>query len=91
MTTRRWMVAVAVVGLLLGIGASGLRSLKYSRTASAHLNRFTWIYLTLPHRGMAETMRLRRKAKYHLGLYDKYKAAARRPWLPVEPDPPAPE
>jgi hypothetical protein len=33
----------------------------------------------------------RRQAEYHAVLGRKYKAAASRPWLPVEPDPPPPE
>jgi hypothetical protein len=32
-----------------------------------------------------------RYARYFEALRDKYAAAMRRPWLPVEPDPPKPE
>jgi hypothetical protein len=31
------------------------------------------------------------RADYHARMKAKYQAAARRPWLPVEPDPPRPE
>jgi hypothetical protein len=33
----------------------------------------------------------RRQASHHRQLRDKYEAAAARPWLPVEPDPPPPD
>lgn len=31
------------------------------------------------------------RAAYHRGLVNKYRQAARRPWLPVAPDPPPPK
>jgi hypothetical protein len=34
---------------------------------------------------------LRKRVEYFEGLADKYKRARKRPWLPVEPDPPIPE
>jgi hypothetical protein len=36
-------------------------------------------------------IRHRRRANYYLALQRKYRDAARRPWLPVPPDPPPPE
>jgi di/tripeptidase len=38
-----------------------------------------------------EAERRRVSAKYHAQMKAKYEAAARRPWLDVEPDPPPPE
>ena len=32
-----------------------------------------------------------RLAEYHARMKEKYEAARRRPWLPVEPDPPEPK
>lgn len=37
------------------------------------------------------THRLYRRWRYHDSLAEKYKEAARSPWLPVAPDPPEPE
>ena len=38
-----------------------------------------------------EESRTARLVRYHATLKGKYRSAASRPWLPVEPDPPAPE
>jgi hypothetical protein len=32
-----------------------------------------------------------RRIAYHVMLYQKYRRAAARPWLPIEPDPPEPQ
>jgi hypothetical protein len=32
-----------------------------------------------------------RRHAYHVAMYQKYERASRQPWLPVEPDPPAPK
>lgn len=40
---------------------------------------------------LARTVRSDRLAEYHAALTAKYERAARRPWLPVEPDPPWPD
>jgi hypothetical protein len=81
-TVRRLMVAVAVVGVVLGIGSDldrrrrrflDLRSY-YREKAVIHSECWTRIV----------SMR-----DYYLSR--KYERAARYPWLPVAPDPPEPE
>jgi hypothetical protein len=86
MTTRRWMVAVAVVGIALGM-------------IERH-ERFRWI--AVHHRGEVPQHLPRIKPsgmedkrwrlfEWHESMARKYEHAARYPWLPVEPDPPEPE
>jgi hypothetical protein len=91
MTTRRWMVVVAIVGLLLAAFVMVRRSFEYRRIARAHLDMYAKLYEWNPpgdRRRWAAWQR--RRATYHLGLHLKYLAATRHPWLPVEPDPPEP-
>jgi len=40
---------------------------------------------------LEEATRMERAIAYHAAMQRKYEDAARRPWLPVEPDPPPPE
>ncbi len=90
MTTRRWIVAVAVFALLFA--ASGLgRSLHYQRIANVHFGMYEQLYAPDMHDPRPWAIRMQRRATYHLGLYIKYREAARFPWLPVEPDPPEPK
>lgn len=84
MTTRRWMVGVAIVAV--GIQASRWtdnmrrRSLYYTALADR------WEMPTCPKEAGAS-----RLCDYYDGLEKKYRRAARYPWLPVAPDPPVPE
>src|SRR5262245_45288350 len=92
MTTRRWMVAVAVVGLVMGGTAYTMRMAQLSdryrqagsvfRTAGKAAFRGPRLrnsYAEDHRRAMAE--RFGRVA-------EKYERAARYPWLSVETDPP---
>jgi hypothetical protein len=83
MTTRSWMVAVAVVALVL----SGIVGLKQRQDNFAY--RAQW------HRIIVATLRARRAARpndtrvprlmvYRQSLVSKHQHAARCPWLPVE-------
>jgi hypothetical protein len=88
MTTRRWMVFVVVVGLLMGGVQLKRRHDDLVGRAEFH-NRMaaTWIG-----RGVAALNDpiLQRFIAYHGSLARKYWYAARYPWLPVEPEPPEP-
>ena len=101
-TTRRWMFAVAAVGLLIAVEVTLCR-------------RAAWFHeLADRHESKANVVRMVRHSKlgpaeevsvtpfggvpldpklvdWHLQLRDKYKRAAYRPWLPVPPDPPPPK
>jgi hypothetical protein len=105
-TVRRMMVAVAIVGFLLGaaamwrIAASRGASAAYHAREAEFSRRSLKDYRdgrvtlrgTLTDREAARiARRLERIAPYHDVLARKYERAARYPWLPVEPDPPEPE
>jgi hypothetical protein len=125
MTTRRWMIAVAVAGVIAGTLVGGARMearrQRFSALAKAHssdelvarsLEKLAYEQIdTLaamrkaeeangnppdPWNDVIAQARLqathsRAFADYHAILRRKYEAAARRPWLPVPPDPHEPE
>ena len=91
MTTRRWMIAVAVFGLVMGGVASAVRLAKlrvhyHFRAANLRMAEQSFRSPTYRDevRNLAAAERLKR-------LAEKYEYAARYPCLPVEPDPPPPE
>jgi hypothetical protein len=84
-TVRRLMVAVAVVAVAAGgLHLWELRVL-YLRTALLHE-----VLSSLFQEGHACAGRDPGRSAHHQVLRIKYERAARRPWLPVEPDPPEP-
>src|SRR3954470_4448765 len=98
LTTRRLMASVALFSLAFGLPLGTLR------TMLAREQRTTWHsveYSTIETEQMAMVrMRvsdpsrselLARRAAFHRAMRDKWWAASRRPWLPVEPDPPEPK
>ena len=98
-SVRRLMVAVAVVAVVIGLGAEGERRRgRYARLARQHsvvrdeLHKFLAI---VPPSSSLEFFGDRRAVAelvgYHGRLKAKYEEAARHPWLPVEPDPPEPK
>jgi hypothetical protein len=107
MTTRWWMLAVAVVAILLFGLEMGLRSRRFARLAANHSDVAVEHFGTqmalggwppqLHDLSFAELSRVqilcraRALVNYHSGLTQKYERAARYPWLPVEPDLPEPE
>jgi hypothetical protein len=83
-TIRRLMIAVALMALVAGLFA-GLerRRLRLLDVARVHAD---------PIRVMtAETDIDRPEWQWHFAMYAKYSQAARRPWLPLAPDPPEPK
>ena len=96
MTTRRWMVAVAIIALGCAVLASLIerrraylierRRERFARIADRHISVFlTPAQVRDPERRSAERL------DWHGKMADKYLHAARYPWLPVEPDPPKPK
>lgn len=106
MTTRRWMLFVAVIalafaGIRLADTAWSRASLARSHALVASALRASASNLenAIP---QAKSEGLRQEyattmarhsvaADYFSSLEAKYQSAARRPWLPVEPDPPLPD
>jgi hypothetical protein len=106
MTTRRWMVLVATVAILIGVGLElGRRSSRFARLSAYHSEVALLHFHTLmrlggwpPQDPLAAELgrgrnlyRVRALVHYHSALTGKYERAARYPWLPVAPDPTEPE
>src|SRR5262245_48388973 len=93
---RTLMIAVMVAAMALyRLHLSRLRR-DYQAIAATHVQRGQLFVLTpVMHASRGLTFRVagsdsRRRQEYHAQLRRKYERAARHPWLPVPPDPPAP-
>ncbi len=101
MTTRRWMVVVAVVGILSGISVTIMRlndlKTEYLRKARRYKLAnlaFDDVYepgLPLSPEQVRRIEYGEAMTHYNGELSRKYERAASRPWVPVEPDPLPPE
>jgi hypothetical protein len=92
-TTRRLMVVVAAVTVILGIALEVVKSRRasFERKTAYH----EWMRMSETQISGAENLargRLCQAAfwRYHGTLFLKYKQAATRPWMPVWFDPPEP-
>ena len=98
MTTGRWMIAVAVVALLM----TGAFEVERARRRADEYRMLAARYAMYQAFSLAEVKlyrenhfiqletRERARASHYGALAAKYQRAARYPWLPVEPDPPEP-
>jgi hypothetical protein len=84
-TTRRLMLAVVVVGLLMGWVNLARRRERFQTLAVKH-EVLLYFAIHGHHHGGPNPER----AGYHESMRLKYLRAADRPWLMVEPDEPAP-
>jgi len=101
MTTRRWMIAVAVVGFAFWVHQLWEVRAARQRRADFHLTRSFYTFSrTVPgpnvpdarvRASIAAESSVRVLPDYHRRMYLKYEHAARYPFLPVPPDPPRPE
>ena len=96
-TVRRLMVAVAIVGILLGawiglerrrVWLQGLLERHQDRAQLCELYKFIG---KLDRKPAAWIARHQARFEHHLAMMRKYERAARHPWLPLAPDPPEPE
>jgi hypothetical protein len=88
MTTRRWLIVVAAIALMLGSGAEGVREwerrARYLEAAAYHADQ-----QQLAHQMSAaapdETF-LQESETHHAMLRRKYERAASRPWevIPID-------
>jgi hypothetical protein len=86
-TVQQLMVAVAIVGLVLGIMIE--RQTRFRKIAAHHRAEFEKIIQMNAHPfagSSEEAVRL----EWHESMRLKYESAARNPWLSVEPDSPEP-
>ncbi len=91
MTTRRWIVVVMIVAVLLGVERTRRRAAYLQQRAVENEQAETAIKIILLPAPGTDVESLRRRADYYAHLKEKYRRAARSPWLSIEPDPPAPE
>jgi hypothetical protein len=92
MTTRRWMIAVAVLALVMGGTAYMIRLARLSdryRQAAPAFRTAEKAFRGGP--GWRNEDQRRATAERFGRVAEKYEHAARSPWLPVEPDPPQTE
>ena len=105
-TTRRWMVAMAIAAVVLGAERMWQRWAALRRRAADH-EATSSVLALIRYRGEYPYCSLgihdiplvynSEKASihaacvlYHTRMLRKYRLAMLRPWLPVEPDPPGP-
>jgi hypothetical protein len=96
MTTRRWMLAVALVAASLGgLGWAEKmiqRRALCLRRATDYAVRKQTLCCRVSERPTAQELDENRiMSAYYDQLVRKYERAAARPWLSVEPDPPVPK
>ena len=111
MTTRRWMIAGAVVAVMLApdiAAALFRRHLRLRKRGDNHAKQegvltdrarhFEQLALKFADRKPGIVVQWRAYAAceaeigaWHARLEEKYRQAARYPWLAIEPDPPEPE
>ena len=102
MTTRRWMIAAAVVAVMLAPDIAAIlfrRHLALRQRAAYHEKIEKLATATVGEHALAArwpnaAAQVRANAAIrdrHARLKEKYWRAARYPWLPVEADPPEPE
>ncbi len=90
MTTRRWMTVITTIGVALG----GVETLRRQAIAFAMASRHGDVRYAIMNGYVPDRQRVRRLLdgyeKYHRDMEQKWRRAARYPWLPVEPNPPRP-
>jgi hypothetical protein len=96
MTTRRWMIAVVLVGVSIqAIRWHVKASRAYLRTAELRAASKSFRTIVVAGKG---PVRINRRGelispereRWYAATSDKYYRAAFFPWLPVQPDPPEP-
>lgn len=99
-TLRRLMVAVALAAVLLGVGRFFFQAVMYARTSYRHhaleiTARDRWererLITSKAPNSPAQPSLARETADYHATLKEKYRRAARNPWVPIAADPTPPE
>jgi hypothetical protein len=88
--TLRQLMAGVIVSALCAYGTV-LKQRSDAFEARAKYHRGEWLRTQQFAHGSFNAERLKRLSEpYHWNLVQKYQNAVKRPWLPVDPDPPAP-
>jgi hypothetical protein len=91
-SVRGMMAAVAVVGMLTGLYILGQRAALCLNRSVIHELRASGLEQRLAGGPAADRLEpIRSQLGHHRRMQAKYDRAARRPWLPVAPDPPEPK
>jgi hypothetical protein len=97
MTTRRWMVAVAVAAVLMVVVPEVIRDLRLAHqyrerayTSGLWLRLFEGQWVVFPNGDGLQCAPDQRRAAFFAEMKRKYERAATRPWVAVEPEPPPP-
>jgi hypothetical protein len=96
-SVRRLIVAVAIVGILLGVWLGlerrreRFRELSDRHEVQAQLCEVRVFISKIERKPEAWLAGNKARFEHHLAMMRKYQQAARRPWLPVAPDPPEPK
>ena len=96
-TVRRMMVVVLIVAIMLAIHVTlQRRRVRFEQLSRYHIQSIriesscSWAPYE-PEESDVLSDKALWQAIWHAKLSRKYSEAARRPWLPVSPDPPQPE
>ena len=84
------MVAVALVGFLLG-GAEALRRRRAFALDMAARHGTAFDNVMISPEAMSDFGPFAKYADYHMEMEQKWREAARHPWLPFIPDQPTPK
>jgi hypothetical protein len=90
---RTLMLAVALAAILMAVvGVLAARHDHFRSMALSHGRQARRLEkLAANAAGKDREKAILRRFVWHADLHDKYARAAKRPWLPVVPDPPEPE
>jgi hypothetical protein len=89
-TVRRLMLAVAIVGFVLGVTIE--RQNRFRKIEAHHQAEFANLVSRSPYISFSNfSEAVNRRLDWHETMRLKYEHAALHPWLPVSPDPSEPE
>ena len=94
-TLRRLMVVVAMAATVMGSvtylkrRSAQFRAIYFNQALKAE--EWNWLAAKLETRRDSRSVNALSIYKFHKFMAEKYDLAARRPWLPVNPDPTEPE
>jgi hypothetical protein len=102
MTSRRWMITVTTLAILMGASIEVNRQLtlarryrllafSYDQALLMNRNQKSYGIVVFPWGVTVRNACSPELVAYYELMRRKYRRAAARPWLAVEPDPPAPE
>ena len=80
LTTRRWILAVAVIAVMIGYVRSSIQMWQIASYHGQQSRRVARSFAETGHRFYVQR-------QWHARMEQKYRAAIWFPWFPVEPEP----